>query len=145
MAKIVVTGGSGMLGRWVVRHFVEQGYEVLSADNRQPEDPLCPTLIVDLESLDQTYGALAGADAVVHMAAIPRAGMTTPEVTFRNNVMSTYNVWKRRTASVSARRSSPPANRRTAYASLSIRLARNTCRWMKRIRSCRRTATACPR
>ncbi len=90
--KVVVTGGSGMLGKWVVKHFVEHGYEVLNVDTRQPEEPICPTLIVDLQDLGQTYGALAGADAVVHMAAIPRAGMVPPEVTFRNNVMSTYNV-----------------------------------------------------
>ncbi|TYP74756.1 NAD-dependent epimerase/dehydratase family protein [Paenibacillus methanolicus] len=92
MAKVVVTGGSGMLGRWVVKHFIEEGYEVLSVDNRPPEEALCPSLTIDLEDLGQTYGALAGADAVVHMAAIPRAGMTSPEVTFRNNVMTTYNV-----------------------------------------------------
>lgn len=90
--KVVVTGGSGMLGRWVVRHFVEQGYEVLNVDTRPPDEELCPTLIVNLEDLGQTYGALAGADAVIHMAAIPRAGMVPAEVTFRNNVMSTYNV-----------------------------------------------------
>jgi len=90
--KVVVTGGSGMLGRWVVKHFVEHEYEVLNVDTRHPEEPLCPTLIVDLEDLGQTYGALAGADAVVHMAAIPRAGMVPPEITFRNNVMATYNV-----------------------------------------------------
>ncbi|RUS47449.1 NAD(P)-dependent oxidoreductase [Cohnella sp. AR92] len=90
--KVVVTGGSGMLGRWVVKHFIEQGYEVLNVDTRQPEEPLCSTLIVDLQDLGQTYGALAGADAVVHLAAIPRAGMVPPETTFRNNVMATYNV-----------------------------------------------------
>ncbi|PLT48107.1 UDP-glucose 4-epimerase [Paenibacillus pasadenensis] len=90
--KVVVTGGSGVLGRWVVRHFLEQGYEVTNVDTRHPEEPLCPTLIVDLQDLGQTYGALAGADAVVHLAAIPRAGMVPPETTFRNNVMSTYNV-----------------------------------------------------
>lgn len=92
MAKVVVTGGSGMLGRWIVKHFVENGYEVLNVDTRHPEESLCPTLIVNLEDLGQAYGALAGADAVIHMAAIPRAGMVPPEVTFRNNVMSTYNV-----------------------------------------------------
>jgi nucleoside-diphosphate-sugar epimerase len=92
MAKVVVTGGSGMLGRWIVKHFVEQGYEVLNVDTRHPEEAICSTLIVNLEDLGQTYGALAGADAVVHMAAIPRAGMVPPEVTFRNNVMATYNV-----------------------------------------------------
>ncbi|URN95822.1 MAG: NAD(P)-dependent oxidoreductase [Candidatus Pristimantibacillus lignocellulolyticus] len=90
--KVVVTGGSGMLGRWVVKHLVEHGYNVLNVDTRQPEEAICPTLIVDLEDLGQTYGALADAYAVIHMAAIPRAGMLPPEVTFRNNVMSTYNV-----------------------------------------------------
>lgn len=92
MSKVVITGGSGMLGRWVVRHFVEQGYEVLNVDSRRPDEELCPTLLADLEDLGETYGALAGADAVVHLAAIPAAHIRTPEVTFRNNVMSTYNV-----------------------------------------------------
>ncbi|MEC0373591.1 NAD-dependent epimerase/dehydratase family protein [Paenibacillus chibensis] len=92
MAKVVITGGSGMLGRWVVKHFVEQGYEVLNVDSRRPAEELCPTLIADLEDLGETYSALAGADAVVHLAAIPAAHIRTPEVTFRNNVMSTYNV-----------------------------------------------------
>ncbi|WP_136608626.1 NAD-dependent epimerase/dehydratase family protein [Paenibacillus dokdonensis] len=92
MAKVVITGGSGMLGRWVVKHFVEQGYEVLNVDSRRPDEELCPTLIADLEDLGETYSALAGADAVVHLAAIPAAHIRTPEVTFRNNVMSTYNV-----------------------------------------------------
>ncbi|ANS74381.1 dehydratase [Paenibacillus yonginensis] len=92
MAKVVITGGSGMLGRWVVKHFVEQGYEVLNVDTRRPEEELCPTLIADLENLGETYSVLAGADAVVHLAAIPAAHIRTPEVTFRNNVMSTYNI-----------------------------------------------------
>lgn len=92
MAKVVVTGGSGMLGRWVVRHFVEQGYDVLNVDTRRPDEPVCKTLIANLENLGETYGALSGADAVVHLAAIPAAHIYTPEVTFRNNVMSTYNI-----------------------------------------------------
>ncbi|WP_372630013.1 NAD-dependent epimerase/dehydratase family protein [Cohnella sp.] len=92
MPKVVITGGSGMLGRWVVRHFVEQGYDVLNVDTRRPDEPVCKTLIANLENLGETYGALSGADAVVHLAAIPAAHIYTPEVTFRNNVMSTYNI-----------------------------------------------------
>ncbi|MCH1642821.1 NAD(P)-dependent oxidoreductase [Paenibacillus timonensis] len=92
MAKVVVTGGSGMLGRHVVREFVERGYNVLNVDVRPSDDPVCPSLIVDLEQLGECYSALSGADAVVHLAAIPAAHIRTPEVTFRNNVMSTYNI-----------------------------------------------------
>lgn len=90
--KVVVTGGSGMLGKWVVKHFVEQGYDVLNVDTRQPEESVCSTLIVDLEDLGQTYSALTGADAVVHLAAVPRVGIVPNDVTYRNNVMSTYNI-----------------------------------------------------
>ncbi|MFS0724622.1 NAD-dependent epimerase/dehydratase family protein [Paenibacillus sp. 1P07SE] len=92
MMKVVITGGSGMLGQWVVRHFAEQGYEVVNADVKRPEQPLCQTVIVDLNELGQAYGVLAGADALVHLAAIPVAYSHPNEVTFRNNTMSTYNV-----------------------------------------------------
>jgi nucleoside-diphosphate-sugar epimerase len=92
MAKVVITGGSGMLGKWVVKHFVQQGYEVVNADTYKPAEPLCPTIIADLNNLGEVYGILSGADAVVHLAAIPAAHIKTSEVTFQNNVMSTYNI-----------------------------------------------------
>ena len=92
MAKVVVTGGSGMLGKWVVKHFVEQGYEVVNADVRRPDEPMCPTLLVDLNNLGEVYGLLAGANAVVHLAAVPAAHIKPNETTFQNNVMSTYNI-----------------------------------------------------
>ncbi len=37
-------------------------------------------------------GRLPGAEAVVHLAAIPAPGMTANAATFRNNVVSSYNV-----------------------------------------------------
>ncbi|MGG1633132.1 NAD-dependent epimerase/dehydratase family protein [Paenibacillus sp. NRS-1760] len=92
MPKVVVTGGSGMLGKWVVKHFVEQGYVVVNADVKHPAEPLCRTVIVDLNHLGEVYGVLAGADAVVHLAAIPVAYSHPNEITFHNNVMSTYNI-----------------------------------------------------
>ena len=92
MAKIVITGGSGMLGQWVVRHFVEQGYEVVNVDTARPKESLCPTLIADLTNLGECYSVLAGADGIVHLAAIPAAHIRTSEVTFENNVISTYNI-----------------------------------------------------
>ncbi|MCL6602737.1 MAG: NAD(P)-dependent oxidoreductase [Paenibacillus sp.] len=92
MAKVVITGGSGMLGKWVVRHFIEQGYEVVNVDTHKPADSIGHTLIADLNNLGEVYGVLAGADAVVHLAAIPAAHIKTNEVTFQNNVMSTYNI-----------------------------------------------------
>jgi nucleoside-diphosphate-sugar epimerase len=92
MKKVVVTGGSGRLGQWVVKEFVEHGYEVVNADMIYPKEKLCKTVIVDLKNLGEVYGVLTGADAVVHLAAIPVAYSHPNEVTFENNVMSTYNI-----------------------------------------------------
>ncbi|XJZ26695.1 NAD-dependent epimerase/dehydratase family protein [Bacillota bacterium Lsc_1132] len=92
MKKIVVTGGSGLLGPWVIREFLEHGYDVVNVDIKQPIEQLCKTVIADLTNLGEVYGFLAGADAVVHTAAIPVAYSHPNEVTFHNNVMSTYNI-----------------------------------------------------
>ncbi|WP_088103251.1 NAD-dependent epimerase/dehydratase family protein [Halalkalibacter urbisdiaboli] len=92
MKKIVVTGGSGLLGTSVIKEFVKSGYDVVNADIKHPKESLCPTVITDLQQLGEVYGVLAGADAVVHLAAIPVAYSHPNEMTFRNNVMSTYNI-----------------------------------------------------
>ncbi|MDQ0231683.1 NAD-dependent epimerase/dehydratase family protein [Metabacillus malikii] len=92
MKKVVVTGGSGLLGREVINEFLENGYHVVNADLKHPNDALCETVITDLTNLGEVYGVLAGADAVVHLAAIPVAYSHPNEVTFKNNVMSTYNI-----------------------------------------------------
>lgn len=92
MKKVVVTGGSGFLGRYVVDHFLESGYDVLNADVEKPRDPKARHMTVNLKSLGECYGALEGADAVVHLAAIPVAYSHPNEVVFENNVVGTYNI-----------------------------------------------------
>lgn len=92
MKKVVITGGSGKTGTWVVKEFIEHGYEVLSIDMNYPQNPICKAVKVDLKNLGQVYNALVGADAVVHLAAVPRPSGYTSEYVFENNVMSTYNV-----------------------------------------------------
>lgn len=92
MKKVVITGGSGLLGPAVIKEFLENGYDVLNVDQKLPESPLCKTLIADLTNLGEVYGALTDADTVVHLAAIPVAYSHPNEVTFKNNVMSTYNI-----------------------------------------------------
>jgi nucleoside-diphosphate-sugar epimerase len=92
MPKVVVTGGSGLLGPDVIKEFLNYGYEVVNADIKHPKEPLCKTVITDLTNLGEVYGVLAGANAVVHLAAIPVAYSHPNEVTFQNNVMSTYNI-----------------------------------------------------
>jgi nucleoside-diphosphate-sugar epimerase len=93
MKKVVVTGGSGKAGQAVVRDLVEHGYAVLNVDLVPPREPLAPFLQANLTDLGQSFEVLRGTEAVVHLAAIPAPGRTTPETTFRENISSTYNVF----------------------------------------------------
>ncbi len=93
MKKIVVTGGSGKAGRAVIRDLVEHDYEVLNVDLVPSRERLSAFLKADLTDLGQTFEVLQGADAVVHLGAIPAPGLQPDEVTFRNNMQSTYNVF----------------------------------------------------
>ena len=93
MTRIVVTGGSGKAGRAVVRDFVEHGLDVLNVDVVPAATQEAPFLRADLTDLGETTEALRGADAVVHLAAIPAPGIRTVERTFAINMRSTYNVF----------------------------------------------------
>ncbi|MCL1987973.1 MAG: NAD(P)-dependent oxidoreductase [Firmicutes bacterium] len=93
MKKVVITGTAGLLGPYVVEHFLSEGYNVLSVDINIPtKQQKCRHWTVDLTDLGQVYGMLQGADAVVHLAAIPRADIYPNEKTFQNNIMSSYNI-----------------------------------------------------
>jgi nucleoside-diphosphate-sugar epimerase len=92
--KVVVTGASGKAGRAVVRGLLERDHDVVGVDLVPPQEQLSSFLRVDLTELGQTVECLAGAGAVVHLAAIPASGIATEETTFRTNMLSTYNVFE---------------------------------------------------
>lgn len=93
MRRVVVTGGSGKAGRACVVDLLEHGYDVVDVDVATSRDPDAPTLIADLADLGQAIEVLRGADAVVHLAAIPAPNILPDGETFRINMMSTYNVF----------------------------------------------------
>jgi nucleoside-diphosphate-sugar epimerase len=92
MTRIAVTGGSGKAGRAVVADLTAHGYEVTNIDVAASRHPDEPTVIADLTDFGQTLEAVAGHDAVIHLAAIPAPNVLTDAETFRTNLMSTYNV-----------------------------------------------------
>ncbi len=92
--RIVVTGGSGKGGAWVVRDLREHGHDVQDVDIRREPGDAGPGLAADLTDLGQTLDALAGAEAIVHFAAIPRPGLRPEGETFRINAVSTWNVFQ---------------------------------------------------
>jgi nucleoside-diphosphate-sugar epimerase len=91
--RVVVTGGSGKAGRSVVRDLLDHSIEVVNVDVAPPAEPVAPFLLADLTQFGEAVEALRGAEAVVHLAAIPAPRIRSAELTFRINVASTFNVF----------------------------------------------------
>lgn len=101
MARVIVTGGSGKVGRACVADLLQHGYAVANVDTAPPQRDLCPFVQADLTDFGQTLEVLSevddryrDVDAVVHLAAIPAPGRHPNAVTFRVNMLSTYNVFE---------------------------------------------------
>ncbi|MBB3053502.1 nucleoside-diphosphate-sugar epimerase [Prauserella isguenensis] len=93
--RVLVTGGSGRLGRNVVGALAAAGDEVVSVDTVPEErDDDVATFPADLTDAGECYSTLARfrPDAVVHLAAIPAPGMRSDVRTFTTNTSLAYNV-----------------------------------------------------
>jgi nucleoside-diphosphate-sugar epimerase len=91
--RIVVTGGSGKAGRWIVRDLRDRGHDVLNVDAVHDGSAHGLCVLADLTSLAHCHEVVGGADAVVHLAAIPAPDIKPAGETYRNNTISTYNVF----------------------------------------------------
>ena len=80
-------------GQAVVRDLVDHGFDVVNVDLQPPTVEVAPLLRAELTDLGETIEAIRGADAVVHLAAVPAPRIRTVERTFEINVLSTYNVF----------------------------------------------------
>jgi len=109
MGTIIVTGGSGKVGRATVKHLMERGYTVASIDMARPaglSNPPKPGEVnfsrVDITDFGQVLGAFSGinerisgvVDGIVHLGAIASPGEAPDNVIFATNMLSTYNVFE---------------------------------------------------
>ena len=100
MARVLITGGAGFIGRHCARRFVDQGWDVTLFDYApiEDDDPLvesgCAVHIGDVRDQQAVGLAMQGCDAVVHLAALVSVpeSIENPDKTMDINVRGTQNV-----------------------------------------------------
>ena len=91
MSTILVTGAAGLLGRHVVRDLLAHGHQVRGLDRHRADEDIS-WHIGDVTSTDLVARAVAGADAVMHIAAIPNIWSGDGQTIMRVNLLGTYTV-----------------------------------------------------
>lgn len=101
MKTILVMGGAGYIGSHTVRHLLDNGYEVIVADNliyghREAIDNRAKFVhadLLDMHSLDSLFKNNK-IEAVIHFAAFAYVGesVNEPEKYYYNNVIGTVNL-----------------------------------------------------
>src|SRR5688572_25431388 len=92
--RIAITGGSGLVGREVIRLALTQGHNVVSIDRVPPTESLADNVtfiqasITDYADFEQ---ALQGCDALIHLAAYPTPLEHPDYEVHNNNVVGSYN------------------------------------------------------
>jgi nucleoside-diphosphate-sugar epimerase len=96
--KILVTGGLGKVGQFVVRELLDTrngrvAHQLTVLDRIPgPERSAVKYLMGDIQDLGQVMEATAGAEAVIHLAAIHNPNIATTSLTYQTNVNGTFNV-----------------------------------------------------
>jgi len=100
MKSVLVTGGSGKLGRFVVDRLRTEGWNVISCDRAPHPDKTVTQFLINLRNAGEVLDAVTGVnervnqlDAIVHLAAIPAPGLTSDLATIDNNLNATINVF----------------------------------------------------
>lgn len=92
--KFLITGGAGKVGQAIVHELLNNpAYEITVLDRTQgPERGPVNYLVGDIQDLGQVMEAMAGAEAVIHLAAIHNPNIAPTTVTYQTNVVGTFNV-----------------------------------------------------
>jgi nucleoside-diphosphate-sugar epimerase len=94
--RVVVTGGTGRAGQWVVRDLAEAGHDVVNVDVVNRPDLELPGEFcrVELTDMGKVYDALFQfrPEGICHLAANPAPSGQAQIDVFDNNVLSAHNL-----------------------------------------------------
>jgi nucleoside-diphosphate-sugar epimerase len=92
VSRVLVTGAAGLLGLQVVRRLAAEGWSVVGLVMGDGEPPDGLDTVVEGNAADPAVArrAVAGVDAVVHLAAIPAPTLGSNELVFGQNTLATF-------------------------------------------------------
>jgi len=90
-SRVLVTGAAGRLGSAVLRDLAAHGASVVGLDRHDP-GTVETFFTGSAGDVDLVAKAMAGVDAVIHLAAIPAPDRGTPEEVFVGNSAATFVV-----------------------------------------------------
>lgn len=93
--KLLITGGGGRLGRWVVEELRSDHEVVVAGLEEIPPEAVWPGVRyerADLTDAQAVARVVEDTEAIVHLAAFPSPIGREPEDVFTNNMTSTFNV-----------------------------------------------------
>lgn len=95
MEHVLVTGGNGFIGRYVVQELLSRGYDVSVLDTRWREPVSGAKLVLgDIRDATAVTEAVAHADGVIHLAGVlgTQETITNPRPAAETNILGGLNV-----------------------------------------------------
>ena len=80
--RVLVTGGSGLLGRRTIAALAARGHDVVALQRHRTDALACEQVLADVRDADAVAAAAAGCDAVIHGAA--KVGVVGTREEFRD-------------------------------------------------------------
>ncbi|KAG5764964.1 hypothetical protein H9Q72_006963 [Fusarium xylarioides] len=105
--RVIVTGGSGVAGHWVIQQLLRYGHSILNIDLHSLKNNAVHTIKCDITDAGQVFSAFSShfkleeplaarppspPDAVIHFAGCPRPLLAPDSEIFRSNVLGFHNV-----------------------------------------------------
>ncbi len=96
MKTILVTGGAGFIGGYVVEELLSRGYAVNVLDTRGRDVPGATTTLGDIRDATAVGEAVSHADGVIHLAGLLGTAemVANPRPAIETNVMGALNVFE---------------------------------------------------